>query len=63
MKAQKQPETANYEVQAILEIINSIKLFSTENIFLSPQFIRTTEKFDVVHRSDFKGWVLRPDIV
>ena len=63
MKAQKQPETASNELQAILEIINSIKLFSIENKFLSPQFIRITEKFDVVHRSDFKGWVLRPDIV
>jgi len=63
MKAQQQPETASNELQAILEIINSIKLFSIENIFLSPQYIRTTEKFDVVHRSDFKGWVLRPDSV
>jgi hypothetical protein len=26
------------------------------------QFTRITEKFDVVKRSTYKGWVLRPDI-
>ena len=62
MKAQKQSGTTVKDIHAIMDIINSIKLFSIENIFLAPQFIRITEKFDVVHRSDFKGWVLRPDI-
>ena len=63
MKAQKQSGTGVKDIHAIMDIINSIKLFSIENMFLSPQFIRITEKFDVVHRSDFKGWILRPDIL
>lgn len=62
MKAQKQSGTTVKDIHAIMDIINSIKLFSIENIFLAPQFIRITEKFDVVHRSDFKRWILRPDI-
>ena len=63
MKAQKRSGTTVKDIHAIMDIVKSIKLFSIENIFLSSQFIRITEKFDVVHRSDFKGWVLRPDIV
>jgi hypothetical protein len=63
MKAQKLSGTTVKDIHAITDIINNIKLFSVEKMFLSPQFIRITEKFDVVHRSGFKGWVLRPDIV
>ena len=63
MKAQKQSGTGVKDIHTIMDIINSIKLFSIENMCLSPQFIRITEKFDVVHRLDFKGWILRPDIL
>jgi hypothetical protein len=46
----------------IKELIRSLTQFVTRrNESLPLQFIPVTEKFDVVKRMSYKGWVLRKD--
>ena len=42
-------------------IENIKKLFSRINEPAQLQFILVTEKFDVVRKSSYREWVLRPD--
>jgi hypothetical protein len=60
MRSGKQIFEKNYN--PILDIIKSLSnLFSSKDAAMPLQFVRITEKFDVVQRSQHKGWVLRPD--
>jgi hypothetical protein len=60
MKSDKLIETIRKNIQSVMNIIMS-KLFTTENKILPLQFVRVVEKFDVVERPEYKGWVLRPN--
>jgi hypothetical protein len=46
----------------IIELINRIaEQFPFKNQPLPLEFVRVTEKFDVVQKLPYKGWVLRPE--
>jgi hypothetical protein len=62
MKSRMPKEIIRKNIQIIIDSIkNAANLLVAANRELPLQFVRVTEKFDVVERSQFKGWVLRPN--
>ena len=62
MKLIKLSGTIQKNINSILDVINSLlKKIPTNKIPLTLEYVRVTEKFDVVRRSQGRQWVLTPD--
>jgi hypothetical protein len=63
MKLHQPAGVEKINLTPIIELVRNLTRFVTRKHEQLPlQFIPVTEKFDVVKRMSYKGWVLRKDI-
>ena len=62
MKSIKSVGTVRENIKAILDVISSlVQKVRSNKIPLALEYVRITEKFDVVRRSQGREWVVMPD--
>lgn len=54
--------TIHESIQSIMNVLSGIRDFILKgNRSMPLKFVRLTEKFDVIEKSHYKDWVLRPN--